>query len=71
MGCLEGHFQMENNTLLLFERVLPYLVQGLLFGGFPPYIVHITDSQRHEYGKAAKVVFLKLECVTNTNFIDT
>ena len=60
MDCLGGHFQMENNTVLLFERVLPYLVQGLLFGGFPPYIVHITDSQRYEYGKAAEVFKIRV-----------
>ena len=38
------HIQGYDNATLFFGRVLPYLVQGLLYGGLPPYIVHITDN---------------------------
>ena len=46
--------QASDVTLhLIFERVIPYLMQGLLFGGIPPYILHISDStKQHGNGKA-------------------
>ena len=39
------------NAELLFGRILPYLVQGLLFGGIPPNIIHITDLKLWGSGK--------------------
>ena len=42
-------FVHNMNTSLIFDRVLPYLVQGLLFGGVPPYILHVSSSQADEF----------------------
>ena len=38
---------------ILFERVLPSLVTGLLFGGIPPNILHVSNlkSSKFEKGK--------------------
>ena len=49
--CLES--TVPNNSSMfvdiLFDRVLPYLVQGILHGGVPPYILHITNRRYDEF----------------------
>ena len=47
--CAQFSNGTDGNLFLLFERVLPYLVQGLLFGGISPYLMHVTDDTSHEY----------------------
>ena len=32
-----------NHSHLLLGKIVPYLVQGLLFGGVPPFILYVTD----------------------------
>ena len=42
-ACSPCYGGTDNRTSLLFETILPYLVQGLLFGGVPPYVIHVGD----------------------------
>ena len=46
--CLESATN-NSSLLILFGRILPYLVQGLLFGGVAPYIIHISDVENGEF----------------------
>ena len=70
MGSSNLNCKMGNNTLLLFERVLPYLVQGLLFGGVPPYVIHISDSQENGYD-SGKFEFIRILNFQLANVINT
>ena len=49
--CLES--AVPNNSSIfvdiLFDRILPYLVRGILHGGVPPYILHITNRRYDEF----------------------
>ena len=49
--CLESTASNNSSIFVdvLFDRVLPYLVQGLLYGGVPPYILHISDIRYGEF----------------------
>ena len=38
----------EDSLHIFIGRVLPYLVHGLLFGGIPPYIIHVTDEGTYD-----------------------
>ena len=52
--CLKSVIpDMSNSSIsILFEMVLPSLVSGLLFGGIPPYIIHISNLNfENEKGK--------------------
>ena len=63
-ACLD--YEVENDYLsLLFGRVLPYRIQGLLFRGVPPYIVRISDSLSFTTGKLF-FCYLKIESVIFT-----
>ena len=44
---------------LIFARVIPYVVQGLLFGGIPPYILHIADSTSKHHGNGKTIFYTK------------
>ena len=50
-GCDANHELGDVTSSLLLGRVLPYLIQGLLFGGVPPYILHVADFGSDHYGK--------------------
>ena len=39
----------DDSLHIFFGRVVPYLVQGLLFGGIPPYLLHVTDEGSYEF----------------------
>ena len=41
----------NQHMFILFGRVIPYLVNGLLFGGIPPYLLHITSFRLDEFNK--------------------
>ena len=50
----------DNSSIsILFERVLPSLVSGLLFGGMPPYIVHISNLKYGEFDKGKCVIIVR------------
>ena len=52
-SCLESA-GYNITTAVLLSRVLPYLVNGLLYGGTQPYVIHISTSKRPQKGKAFK-----------------
>ena len=39
----------NSSLLILFDRILPHLVPGLLFEGVAPYIIHISDVENGEF----------------------
>ena len=41
--CLKSDLTENQHMFILFGRVIPYLVNGLLFRGIPPYLLHITS----------------------------
>ena len=43
-SCLCSCENGFNNSYILLGSIVPYLVQGMLFGGVPPLILHITDE---------------------------
>ena len=49
--CLES--AVSNNSSIfvdiLFDRILPYVVQGILYGGVHPYILHIANERYDEF----------------------
>lgn len=49
--CLES--AVPNNSSIfvdiLIDRILPYFVPGILHGGVPPYILHITNRRYDEF----------------------
>ena len=49
----------NSNISILFERVLPSLVSGLLFGGIPPYIVHISNLKYGEFDQGKCVIIVR------------
>ena len=51
--CVNSDAPDNLNISILFERVLPSLVTGQLFGGIPPYIFYISNlkSSGFEKGK--------------------
>ena len=58
--CLKSVIpDISNSSIsILFERVLPSLVSGLLFGGIPPYIIHISNLNfEFEKGKLLSLIF--------------
>ena len=59
--CLES--AVTNNSSIfvdvLFDRVLPYLVQGLLYGGVPSYILHVSNIRYGEFQSGKSYFKLK------------
>ena len=43
---------LQNTSNILVNYVVPYLTQGLLYGGKPPYVVHISSKVYGEQGKS-------------------
>ena len=50
-SCLKSNLTENYHMFILFGRVIPYLVNGLLFGGIPPYLLHITCFKWDELDK--------------------
>ena len=50
-SCLDSAGHNLTDAVLLV-KVLPFLVNGLLYGGIPPYVIHISNSKRQPQGKA-------------------
>ena len=46
--CLDSPTN-NSSLLILFDSILPYLVQELLFGGVAPYIIHISDVKNGDF----------------------
>ena len=53
-SCPDSDDTFSDVTLLLIGRVLPYLLQGLLFGGESPFILHIADLSFNKYRKGKR-----------------
>ena len=41
--CFNASMGNNSITAVLIERVLPYLLSGVLFGGVPPYTIIVSD----------------------------
>ena len=52
----------QENLHIFFGRVVPYLVQGLLFGGISPYLLQVTDEGSYEcpQGRIAHHLLVKV-----------
>ena len=46
MDCASSSFSSGTHLVnVIFNRVLPFLCNGLLRGGMIPHMIHISDSQ--------------------------
>ena len=55
-SCVDSTGSSFTSAVLL-ARVLPYLVNGLLYGGIRPYVIDISTSKRTQTGKPVTMYF--------------
>ena len=61
-SCLDSNIPGNASTSILFDKVLPSLVTGLLFGGIPPFILHISNLKSAEFRKGRFFSLVNLFC---------